>query len=203
MASTTSYFSAFPKVNYFGRVATNLTIRVAFIDKLKELAAVYYPYQVQDGDTPDNIAAKYYGDSSFDWLVYLANNIIDPYTQWPKPQLQFDDYIVQKYGSREAAQDQILFYRRYPTTAYISVDGSDFSTTIPADTSMFNPTQDYTDVRITPETYETLGEEAILYYPVDAYTHEVEENEKKRHIVLIDDSLSEKIMIELKELLNG
>lgn len=201
--SDSSYFSVFPKVNYFDSVATNITLRAAFIDKLKQMSSVYYPYEIRDGDTPDNIAAKYYGDSSFDWLVYLANNIIDPYTQWPKPYLQFRDYITAKYGSVAAAQSRIMFYRRYPTVAYISTDGSQFYTSIPADTSAYNEAEDYTDVRITPETYATLGAEAVNYYPVDAYTYEEEENEKKRYIVLVDDSLAHKIFLELKDLMNG
>ena len=198
-----SYFSTFPKVLYFDRVATNLTLRAAFIDRLKQLSSVYYPYEVRDGDTADVIASKYYGDSSFDWLVYMANDIIDPYTQWPKTYAQFEDYIVKKYGSREAAQSEILFYRRYPTVGYISVDGEDFTTSIPADTSSYNETMDYTDVRVTPETYSNMGPEIIQYYPVYAYDYELEENDKKRHIVLIDDTLAYKIFSELKDLMNG
>lgn len=196
-----SYFSSFRKIKYFGVTATNITARLVFIERLKQISSVYYPFVVEDGDTPDNIAAKYYGDSSFDWLVYMANDIIDPYTQWPKTYLQFEEYIVKKYGSREAAQTQILFYRKKPEVSYINNDGVTFSTSNP-NNGQYTQVETYDDIRITPATYSTVNDPGN-YEPITAYDYELEENEAKRHIVLVDDSLADKIYNELRDLLNG
>lgn len=198
---TSSYFSTFPKIRYFGTIATNITARAIFQQRLKEIASVYYPFVIEDGDTADNIAAKYYGDSNFDWLVYMTNDIIDPYTQWPKTQLQFDDYIIKKYGSRQAAQASIVFYRKKPEIAYINNDGTTFSTTNP-NSSNYNQVETYDDIRITPETYATVDNPSD-YSAIDAYEYEIELNEAKRHILLIDDSLADKIYNELRDLMNA
>ena len=199
------YFSTFPKIRYFGVLATNITLRSAFISKLKEYSSVYYPFVIEDGDTPDNIAAKYYGDSNFDWLVYMANNIIDPYTQWPKTSIEFDAYIAKKYGSIDQAKSQIAFYRKYPEVSYVNNEGINFEMTNPG-LATYGSVKTYDDVRITPESYDAIdinNPDKDSWYPVDVYTNELEENEAKRNIILIDDTLAEKIYSELKELMNG
>lgn len=196
-----SYFETFRNLRYYGTVATNLTARTVFVEKLKELSSVYYPFVIEDGDTADNIAAKYYGDSSFDWLVYMANNIIDPYTQWPKTQLEFNDYIIKKYGSIQVAQTEIVFYRKDPEINYISIDGITYSDTNP-NNGLYTKVETYDDIRITPDTYAELNNPTD-YEPITAYDYELEENEAKRHIVLIDDTLADKIYSELRDLMNG
>lgn len=197
----TAYFPLVPKMRYFNTVVTNVTTRVAFIDAVKKYSTMYYPYVVQDRDTAETIASKYYGSSSYDWLVYLANDIVDPYTQWPKHQLMFDDYIVKKYGSQQAARSQILFYRKDPVISYVSVDDGDFVTTSPPSLS-YNQSENYEDIRITPESY-TLIDNQVDFNPVYAYDYEVEENDAKRNIVLIGDAYASSIARELKDLLNG
>ncbi|NDE59757.1 MAG: hypothetical protein EB010_10105, partial [Acidimicrobiia bacterium] len=58
----------------------------------------------------DEIAKNYYGDSSYDWVVYLSNNIIDPVNEWYKTQEQLDALIEQKYGSFVDALARVKYY---------------------------------------------------------------------------------------------
>ena len=194
-----NYFGNFPKINYFNVLATNVTLRAAFIDKLKQDASVFYPYTIREGETADGIATWYYGRPDYDWLIYLANDMVDPHSQWPKTYQQFQDYIVAKYGSLYAAQSNIEFYRRKPDVAYISVDGDDFSST---PNSTMNIVLNNTDLRITPEAYAIIDDQ-INYTPVYTYDHEVELNEQKRYITLIDNKLKSLVTTELGNLLNG
>ena len=196
---TAPYFSAFPKVRYFGEVATNITLRAAFIDRLKQLSSIYYPYVIRDGETADIIASKYYGDSTYDWLVYLTNNIIDPYTQWPKDTITFQNYIIKKYGSEQEARSAIVFYRKNPEVNYMSISGTSFSD---QPTAGFDRTTNYADITISVDSYANIADPAD-YYPVYAYDYEVELNEAKRNIVLIGDDYTNKVWLELKDLLNG
>jgi hypothetical protein len=193
------YFENFPRINYFNVVAPNITLRTAFLDKLKLSSSVFYPYTVEDGETADAIASWYYGKSEYDWMIYLANDIIDPHSQWPKSNLQFEDYIIKKYGSTQAAQSQIVFYRRNPDVNYISVDRDDFSTT--AD-SNYDIVLGNTDLRINADTYGLI-DDPVNYFAVYAYDYELEENEAKRNITLIDNKLKGLITTELGNLLNG
>lgn len=196
-----AYFPLVPKLKYFNNVVTNLTARAVFVEAIKKYSTMYYPYVIRDRDTADSIAAKYYGSSSYDWLVYMANNIIDPYTEWPKPYLQFQDYIVKKYGSMEAAVEQIEFYRRKPEIAYINIDGTDFDTSNP-NLATFTSVEMYDDIRITPDTYDIVDDQ-INYTAVNAYDYEFELNESRRNIVLIGDAYADSIYRELRDLLNG
>ncbi len=41
-----------------------------------------------------------YGSVDYIWLVYMANNIIDPYYEWPMNAQTFNDYMVDKYQAQ-------------------------------------------------------------------------------------------------------
>jgi hypothetical protein len=106
-----TYFTNFPVISYLDNPAINLLASVKIRDVVKNNVNVFYPYVVKDGERPDHIAADYYGDARYSWLIYLANDIIDPYYQWPMPTGDFKKFIVKKYGTIEKATEQILFYR--------------------------------------------------------------------------------------------
>ena len=87
---------------------------------------LYYPYTVQEGERAEDIAQFYYGSVDYIWLVYMANNIIDPYHEWPLDPRTFNAYLVDKYQdqsgeigenvldwiSDETNDDNILYYVR-------------------------------------------------------------------------------------------
>jgi hypothetical protein len=194
-----SYFSNFPKINYFNVLTTNITLRAAFIDKLKQDVSVFYPYVIQEGETADAISTWYYGRPDFDWLVYLANDIVDPHTQWPKSYLQLEDYIIKKYGSLQIARSNIEFYRKTPEVSYISVDGVNFNST---DTGSMQQVLYNTDIRITKDTYAIITD-PINYSPVYSYDYELELNDAKKNITLINNKLKNRVATELSDLING
>jgi hypothetical protein len=108
----TKYFSRFPLVDYDGTPAKNILARVDFTDQSKKDIYVNFDYVLQDGSTrPDVLSFNYYNSAQYDWLIYMTNNIIDPYHDYYKSQEDFKSYIVGKYGSAEVARSKILFYR--------------------------------------------------------------------------------------------
>jgi hypothetical protein len=104
-------FSQFGVVYYNGVPVRNILTRIDFSDIVKKTGGVYHPYIVEDGERPDVIAYNYYGDSRYSWLVYMSNNIMDPYYEWPMTQHEFNRFITKKYGSREAALKKILYWK--------------------------------------------------------------------------------------------
>lgn len=110
MLSSTLY-SKFPAINYGGEVVTNITARLKFDVLVEDKMAVFYQYTITEGQRADEIASSYYGDPSYTWLIYLANNMFDPTNDWPFTVEQFDQMLVTKYGSVAAANRKILFYR--------------------------------------------------------------------------------------------
>ena len=97
------YFNAMPKIYYdsFGtgkpKIVTNLLRRVGFRTKVRTNTLLFDTYSVREGETPEIIAHKMYGDSELHWIVMLVNNITDRYHDWPMGTSQFNSYINQKY----------------------------------------------------------------------------------------------------------
>ena len=56
-------------------------------------------YSIIGDERPDNVAYKFYGDSTLDWVVLLSNNILNIQTEWPLPQSSLDKFLLDKYGS--------------------------------------------------------------------------------------------------------
>lgn len=106
-----AFFSYFPTLLYGNNATTNIIAKVKFQESVKKNLAVFYSYTVKDGERPDQIAEQYYEDSSYDWLVYMSNDIIDPYHQWPRTQSEMESFIAMKYGSAANAAQQTVFYR--------------------------------------------------------------------------------------------
>ena len=106
------YFNRFPLVDYNGTPAKNILARVDFTDKTKKDIYVNFDYVLQEGSTrPDILSFNYYNSSQYDWLIYMANSIVDPYHDYYKSNQDFNNYIIGKYGSIELARSLILFYR--------------------------------------------------------------------------------------------
>lgn len=79
----------------------NLFKRVKIRDELFENVNFFSRYSIIGDDRPDNVANKVYGDSNLDWLVLLANNIVNVYEEWPLSNENFDAVMLEKYGSYE------------------------------------------------------------------------------------------------------
>lgn len=106
-----NYFNKFGTVSYNNNIVSNIISSVRFKQIFEDKETVFYPYVVEEGERPDQIAAHYYEDERYSWLVYLCNQIVDPYFEWHLTVEQFREFIIKKYGSVETAQSQIAFYR--------------------------------------------------------------------------------------------
>ena len=67
-------------------------------------------YKVIGDERPDNVAFKLYQDPTLDWIVLLSNNIININDEWPLPQIAFDEYILDKYGSYDELHNGVHHY---------------------------------------------------------------------------------------------
>lgn len=106
------YFDRFPIVDYDGNVAKNILARVDFTEKTKRDIYSTFQFTLEEGfERPDLLSYNYYGSSKFDWMIYLTNNIVDPYYDYYKSAEDFKSYVQTKYGSNSNARSIILFYR--------------------------------------------------------------------------------------------
>ena len=103
------YFINFPKVKYelanssfsATKVVSNITLKTTLQKTLPQNdPSLYQRYLVKENERAEDIAEFYYGNVNLVWLVYFSNQIIDPYTQWPKSSSDFNKYFVKKYASK-------------------------------------------------------------------------------------------------------
>jgi hypothetical protein len=118
------FFDKFPLVQYTLNkqlyseydTATNLLFRIGLVrDVMENNISAYYYYAIVDGDRPEIVAEKVYGDAEAHWIILYANNIFDPYYDWPMDSRTFDNYITDKYGSIAWAQTNYHHYEKVIT----------------------------------------------------------------------------------------
>tara|TARA_B100000287_G_scaffold202942_1_gene191620 strand:+ start:83 stop:754 length:672 start_codon:yes stop_codon:yes gene_type:complete len=106
-----NYFKKIPDFAYVSRlpnakigdyiIVKNLFKRGALESDILENIAFHTKYEIKGDDRPDNVAYEVYGNSNLDWLVLTCNNIINVQNEWPMLQNDFDNFLLDKYGSYE------------------------------------------------------------------------------------------------------
>ena len=102
-----SYFSKFPNYAYDISDTQNRTLitdilrRVNLKNNARANTLVFDNYTVQDGDQPDMVAHKYYGDSELHWIIVTINNITSRY-DWPLDQVALSQFVNDKYSNPDA-----------------------------------------------------------------------------------------------------
>ena len=81
------------------KLLPNILRRVKLRSGIRSGMILFDIYDVKDGEKPEDIAFKLYGDAEYHWVILMTNNITDSYYQWPLTQPQFQEHIKDKYGS--------------------------------------------------------------------------------------------------------
>jgi hypothetical protein len=198
------YFDTLPKILQYdnvgtGRLFTNLLARASIIPELLKNPAIYYSYDIQDGDTPEIIAHKYYGDSYRYWMVLLANEILDPQWEWPISGNIFNDYLIGKYGQSFNTQATIHHYEK-TITQFDSGTNTTTTNTVEIDLNTYNTTYQTIKSYTLPTgvVTVTISKSAISYYD-----YELNLNESKRNIQLLNSSYVNQLETELKNLMSA
>jgi len=117
----TPYFESFPKTDYkiktsnlydYSEKVTDIFFRIGMVREVLNNVASYYIYEVEEGETPEILADRVYGDINAGWMILYANQIFDPQFDWPLTSRQFDKYIAGKYGSIANAKTGIHHYEK-------------------------------------------------------------------------------------------
>ena len=156
---------------------TNITQRARIVERLRQHTAIMHDYEISEGDRPDTVAQKVYGDVKYTWVVLLLNNIMSLY-DWPMMNEEFELYLIGKYGSLSLSQNQ-------GTRTDAAWSAAKFYYTTEGD-------------RVDATTYAGLGaRQGTTNTP---YTQEVEDNDAKRRIRVVPASTLAGLNTALKTL---
>ena len=183
------YFTAFPTTKFNGVDLLDIT-RKAQLDKIvKTSALAYMSYTVQEGEKPEDVAFYYYDDVQYAWLVLLSNNIVDPYTQWPKEEKDLLNYMKVQYAEASGTTgDKVIEWTK--------------NTTISANIVHYQSHSD-PNIRLNRASYlNSSPTEKANFFPVRVYDHEFALNESRREIVLVNKALLATITDQLSRVLN-
>ena len=63
---------------------------------------IFDTYDVRNGERPEDIAYKWFGDAELHWVILMTNNVTDRYYDWPMSDAQFEVYLDDKYTNPDA-----------------------------------------------------------------------------------------------------
>jgi|SRR6056300_1079198 hypothetical protein len=184
------YFSYFPTTQHdltnVGQTidVTNILRRFIIRNNLQDRTDVFYEYTLQSGDRPDVVAEKYYGDSDLAWLVLHFNDLTDPYFDYPMFDKDLETFIKNKYQSIPRAQSLVHEYRQIIRNKSTRIDGS---------------TIDKKYIVVDQTTYNSLSESNREL--ITKYDFEVDANDKKRNIKLLDKRYINQVKSEVEVIL--
>ena len=102
------YFRNLPEFEYVNRtkngrnegdysVVKNFFKRGKLREDIFQDLTFFTKFTVEGDDRPDIVATKVYDDPTLDWVVLMANNIVNVQSEWPMSQTDFHTYITNKY----------------------------------------------------------------------------------------------------------
>jgi hypothetical protein len=124
-----SYFKHVPNFQYVNRNpqentplgdyidVKNLFKRTKLLDDIFSDLNYFEKYSIIGDERPDQVAEKFYSDSNLDWIILISNNITNVQSEWPLPQLAFNRYLLNKYGSYEKLNEVHHYESREITTS--------------------------------------------------------------------------------------
>lgn len=175
------YFKGFPVIAYdfptgvdgksVSYMVMDITKNVRFRKQILRDITLYDEYDIVDGETPEIIAKKVYGSPFYHWMIMLANERYDYVRDFPLSSSEFEEYIIDKYGSVQSAINTVKYYQNSA-----------------GEIVFYNPD--------TPHLNYTGTRTAV-----NCYDYEVNLNESKRRIKLISPSLLGTVMKNFGELM--
>ena len=180
-----NYFRRLPDFEYVSRLpdarigdyirVKNLFKKGKIREDIFENLAFFTKYKIVGDDRPDNVAFEVYEDSSLDWLVLTCNNVLNIQSEWPLPQQQFDNYVLDKYGDYDTLYNGIHHHET------VEEKNSQGVTIVPAGLEVqSNYSVSYYDYFIDSQVTKNN-----LVVPITNYEYEEKLENNKRNIFLL------------------
>lgn len=156
-------------------VAKNFFRRFRVNEEAFSYAVFFNKYSIQEGDRPDTIAQKAYGDQFLDWVIILTNNLINPLFDWPLSNYELEKTLNYKYDDPYATIHHYETYEIKNDAGYIVLPAG-----MRVDETFYNGTFKYYNNGLVAEV---TGSSVCRARTVADWFSE--ENEKKREIYIL------------------
>ncbi|MGA0907764.1 MAG: baseplate wedge protein 53 [bacterium] len=105
------YFSIVPNISYDEKpisypfsesdfvTAKNFFRRYKVVDDVFSNAVIFQKYAIEDGERPDQLAEKAYGDPFYDWIILLVNNMVNAQYDWPMTNYELYKVLESEYDN--------------------------------------------------------------------------------------------------------
>ena len=195
-----SYFSEVPNFEYVSRlpdakIPDYITVKNFFKrgflrEDIFQNLAFFTKYSISGNDRPDNVAFEIYQDSTLDWLVLMANNIVNIQNEWPISNPDFDELMLDKYGSYDTLFNGIHHYETIEVKDARDVKIVNAGLKVESDYSItfFDERADQMKT-VTPTI------------PVTNYQYEQKVNEDKRNIYLLQPRYLQVVRDDLEDIM--
>ena len=189
-------------------VIKNIFRRSKLFDFLQGNVTLFNKYVINDGDRPDTIAEKLYGDSELDYIIVLVAGITNITHEWPLQDYQIYDYTLNKYGS-EAKMNDIHHYETFeikdsqnrtilPAKLIVDKDFKMDGSALRFPTNRFTLISQQGNQLLDDKDEYTVATDNIAR-PVTNYEFEIQANEDKRDINVLRESYIQTFINDLRD----
>ena len=195
-----SYFSEVPNFEYVSRlpdskISDYITVKNFFKrgflrEDIFQNLTFFTKYQIQGNDRPDNVAFQVYNDSTLDWLVLISNNIVNIQNEWPISNIDFDELMLEKYGSYDTLFNGIHHYETIEVKDARDVKILNAGLKVESDYSITVFDERANQMKTVTPTI-----------PVTNYQYEQKVNEDKRNIYLLQPRYVQVVRDDLEDLM--
>ena len=175
------YFSYIPNIAYEERplkypfsvadtvIAKNFFKRFKLNDEIFNYVVYFNKYSIVDGERPDMIAQKLYGDPFFDWVILLTNNMVNVQYDWPKTNYELYKILESEYND---PYNEIHHYE--------TIEIGQYNRGLRVDKAFYDKQH-----KINDAGNVSIVNGSAICEPVTVAEHFTRENEKKREIYLL------------------
>lgn len=100
-----AYFEFFPTIEYtFNNQKTlemvDIFRKVSFTQNTLNNEAIFDRFYLSNGGSPEIVSFNLYGSSQFSWMLFAANQIVNPHTNWPREYTSLVSELNSKYNGK-------------------------------------------------------------------------------------------------------
>ena len=175
------YFSLLPNISYDEKpikypfsesdfvTAKNFFRRYKINDDIFSFATFFKKYAILDGERPDSLANKAYGDPFYDWVILLTNNMVNAQYDWPMTNYELQKVLEEEFDD---AYSEIHHYE--------TIKIGQYAAGLRVDETFYNGQH-----KVNVNGTMSLKNGSEICGPVTVAEYYTRENEKKREIYLL------------------